>query len=614
MKAVVFSLVLAVAAAGPLYAQTVTAVPTTPTSLPTTVVMTATNVPAGAKVTFMFNGQIIGNVKAPPYAHPIAQVPAGSYAYGIVVTTTTSSVTIDAPQPLVIAQPGWTFAATPSSVQVGQSTTLAFKTTSANVHSVYINNLRPTYTCSVSSCAGSLVVAPAATVTYQLKSKDSSGKLWPVLSTSVTVTPKDPPPTDPTTEPPTDTSSLLALPLLTQSNLQYEGAFKLPGRDGTGRIATTSDGRTNYYSFRYGGSGIGYNPARNSLFASGEDSFLLAGEVGIPEIRMATTMDGLVTGPVVQTLTDPTDGRFSLAYPGGLTWERGRWGSFLPYKDKLLISVYNFYDQAWAQTASHFVSGLDLKVSGDVRGPYKLGGRTLEGFLSEKQMLEAEAAGARYTTTGFTSGYMGHIPVQWQTALNGKVLAGNCCVSIIGRTSYGPAAFAFDPDKLTSDIVPVPLVYYPIDYQALGPWGGTVAPAARMPASTLFNGTTDVDGVVFPDNTRTVIFIGRHGLGDFCYGVTCLPQECGMTVCSQANHAPPYVYYAWLYDAADFLKVRAGTIKPWQVRPYEVFTLNLPYAYGGRFLGGAAWDPATRRIFISQDQDSQQVIHVYRVP
>ena len=46
-------------------------------------------------------------------------------------------------------------------------------------------------------------------------------------------------------------------PLLQQSDLKYEGAFRLPV------------GPTDQTSFAYGGTGMAYNPARNSLFMVG---------------------------------------------------------------------------------------------------------------------------------------------------------------------------------------------------------------------------------------------------------------------------------------------------------------------------------------------------------
>jgi hypothetical protein len=496
----------------------------------------------------------------------------------------------------------WRFSATPTTVVAGEPIALQFATP-LDVHRIRINGLLPTYTCST-SCVGSLTVQPTISTTYVLTSSTAEGMAHPPLSISVTVMPAPlPPPLPPTTPPPpgpTPTEAeLLKLPRLSKAQLVYEGAF-LPPAEG----------------YRYGAYGLGWSVLRQSLFASGEGSKILAGEFGVPDVRIAASPDALATAPARQALADPTDGRYGLAYPGGLATDFGRWGGFLPVGNKLISKVFHYYDSSGRQIASDFVSSLDLSVPNDTIGPFKIGGRTLEGFITEAEVAASEAAGQTITTTGFTSGVMGAIPSEWQAALGGKVAAGAALSSIIWRQCFGPCAFVFDPDQLTADVVPKPLVYYTQKYPTLGLWGGETPgdAGARQPASPYFNGTTDINGIVFPEGTRTMMFLGRHGIGPFCYGSTCLPDECQMVKCGQWNHAPPYYSYYWLYDAADFLRVKRGEIKPWEVKPYEVGILDLPFATAMGFLTGAAWDPATRRIFVGQEQNERQIIHVYRVP
>src|SRR6185436_6611985 len=109
---------------------------------------------------------------------------------------------------------------------------------------------------------------------------------------------------------------------------------------------------------------------------------------------------------------------------------------------------------------------------------------------------------------GYVSGYFGLVPAAWQTALGGPVLNGQCCLGIISRTSYGPALFAIDPTRLTASnpLPATPLVYYP-QANPLAEWDST---------NPYFNGTTEIRGVVFPEGTRSVLFFGRHGTGEFC--------------------------------------------------------------------------------------------------
>ena len=115
------------------------------------------------------------------------------------------------------------------------------------------------------------------------------------------------------------------------------------------------------------------------------------------------------------------------------------------------------------------------------------------------------------------SGYMAHIPQLWQAMFGGmKALTGWCYgPSIIDRTSYGPAVSAFNPDDLgvLNPAPAIPLLYYDSDHMTLGAWSSTKANA-------VYGMTTEIHGVVFLDGTRSVLFVGRHGLGNPCYGRT----------------------------------------------------------------------------------------------
>ena len=99
--------------------------------------------------------------------------------------TLTVTVTVTPAPP-----PAWaTFTASPSTIQVGQSSVLSFTTTTNNTHVIRINGVSPTYSCNASSCSGSLTVSPTATTTYSLTAKNSSGVFYPTLTATVTVAP-----------------------------------------------------------------------------------------------------------------------------------------------------------------------------------------------------------------------------------------------------------------------------------------------------------------------------------------------------------------------------------------------------------------------------------------
>jgi hypothetical protein len=152
-----------------------------------------------------------------------------------------------------------------------------------------------------------------------------------------------------------------------------------------------------------------------------------------------------------------------------------------------------------------------------------------------------------------------------------------------------------------------PIVGYPIDHP-LGPGWGTT--------NNLFNGTTNITGIIFPVGTRSVLFFGRHGVGTWCYGPG---ADCNDPAdSSKGTHAYPYKHQVWAYDANDLLAVKNGTKQQWEIQPYAVWILALPFDNTGGMMqiGGAAYDSATGRIYISQllaDTLNTPIIHVFKV-
>ena len=287
-------------------------------------------------------------------------------------------------------------------------------------------------------------------------------------------------------------------PLIRKENMVYRGSFKMPAVSGNG--------------FTWGGSAISYNPANNSLFVVGHVYDQAMAEVSIP------AMGG--TSTVLQALRDPLGGKLGSIGGSGSR----RIGGSLVYKNRLYITGFVFYDADNAQRSSHFSRPLTLSNS-EVTGPIRVGSQGV----------------------GFHSGYMGSIPVEWQTQFGGPALTGNCCLSIISRTSYGPAVSVFDPESTAQTATS--LVHYTQDHQTLGTYGASgVHPA--------FNGTTRITGVVFPNGTASVLFFGMTGVGNYCYGEA---AECNdPSNNSKGEHAYPYKAYVWAYNANDLLAVKNG--------------------------------------------------------
>ena len=455
---------------------------------------------------------------------------------------------------------------------------------------------------------------------------DNSGAIATSAPIGVTVNDPPPPPPPPTADPTT-------APLVQPANLTYAGSFRVP--DGLLAGPNLTPFQSQFPTFNFGSASIAYNAANNSLFMVGHDVGQLVSEIDIPTATNGPTVAGLATATVRQPFSDVTDQTMVNAHP--LPSVTLKVGGLLPYADRLYVSVYDYYDGSGTQVKSHFVSGLDLSVPHDATGPYQVGGVLgLPGFA------------------GLIDGYFGLVPSEWQAAFGGAVLNGNCCLGVISRTSYGPSLFTIDPTAIGGAVDPLPakaLVYYPGAHPLLDAGISPCLDATTCNPivdgwsdnSSLFNGSTEIRGVVFPTGTRSVLFFGRHGGfgtssslpggGNFCYGVGtadatlvgqldprdplgidrfCYDPEDG----NKGVHGYPYKYYVWAYDANDLAGVAAGNASPWTVRPYAVWPLDLPFATNGStHIGGASYDAATGRIFVSQTygDGTLPLIHVFTI-
>jgi hypothetical protein len=308
----------------------------------------------------------------------------------------------------------------------------------------------------------------------------------------------------------------------------------------------------------------------------------------------------------MQNLTDITEGHLEELGPDGEAMDGCKVGGLLVSEGRLIGTSYVYYDAGGGARRSHFTSGLDLSQSGDFGGMYSVG----------------------TWNPGFVAGYMAHVPPEWRTALGGPALTGLDGVPIISRSSYGPTVSAFDPARLgTADPVAATLlVGYTYEHSTLGTWGNSIE---RNPQ---FNQASGAGGIVFPFGSDTLLFFGSAGLGVPCYGQgtsdasldrTPVPGTDGQVLYvydpvggGKGCHAYPYGAYVRAYRAADLARAAAGTAQPWDIVPYASWELPLPFGReGGKSLCGAAYDPATNRIFVSQNnaEGGSPAIHVYKL-
>ena len=565
---------------------------TAPATIPASASVTGTV----SRVDFYAGAEKVGSASSPPYTMTGTDVSAGTYVIkavavtpaGGLVNSATATITVadatgtppsptqptpapgaGAPPAVTLTSPaaGSSFAA-PATIGLAATATSSGGTITsldfyANGTLIATSTTAP-YTFTWTNVA-------AGTYSLTAVATDANGVTGGSIASVVSVGGSQGAPTPP---PATGTGGLLLA-----GNLVHQGVFHVPGGIHAGGQANAG--------FEYGGTALAYNPVKNSLYLAGHDWDQFVGEVSVPALGG--------TGTLLQTLVDPTEGKLASVNPSDSGSKK--LGGMLVLSDSLVITGFSFYDGSGTQALSHFMRPLSLSTKGQVVGPYRVG--SLGG--------------------GFYAGYMGVIPAEWQAALGGSAITGQCCLSVISRTSYGPAAFAFNP-TVTGQTASS-LLYY-TGSNPLEPYGaGGTHP--------LFNGTTKVRGVVFPKGTSSVLFIGSTGVGAYCYGQGTsdsslngkgVPGESGVQYCydptngSKGEHAYPYQSFVWAYNANDLAAVKAGSMSPWAPRPYATWQLT-DITGGMDMVGGVAYDAGANRIFVSQKfgDGDLPLIHVYTV-
>jgi Bacterial Ig domain/Right handed beta helix region/PASTA domain len=426
------------------------------------------------------------------------------------------------------------------------------------------NVVGQTFAAASTMLTGVGLTATANPQTGMVGSQTPAAGTTVALHSTVTLTmvdPTPPPAPVPSPLPPAVTGPIPAPSKLIQlSDLSawHAGSFALPSG-----------------VFGYARRGLAFNPIRKSLVLTTIDVGAEAAEVSIPPVGGTAA---LLRGPM-----DPVEGKINSiggnapAYLGGF-WIRA--------DGSMVVSAYDFYDGSGGQTGAFFTRPGDLSTKGQVAGAFP-------------------ASGA--PTAKFASGYFGRIPAAWQPALGGDTLVGQCCTNIISTSSFGPAVGAMREADIGAGNAWSPLVYYTQSNPLRNAWNVT---------SDIFNGTTEVTGVCFPDGTDTVMFVGRQGTGSYSYGTPGSDAGSDPADSNKGNHAYPYRHQVWLYDAHDFAAVRAGTKQPWQVQPYAYGLLGgIPVRTDKQETLGCAYDSSSKTLYIGEDfgDGDQPLIHVFNV-
>ena len=384
------------------------------------------------------------------------------------------------------------------------------------------------------------------------------------------------------------------MPLIDISALKYRGGFRLPS-------APIDDDPLATHSYSPGA--IAFNPANNSLFTVSHDRHQGIGEFRIPSIVNSDDPNNFATATVLQNFRSFHEDGSALT---GIDAFFRITGMTLT-DSKLVVNYISWYDAPARETDTSVVfQNPSNLANSNIVGPFQLGGA-------------AHAAG-----------WLTPVPQEWQSLLGGNHIAGHSHGSIVSRLSVGPPAHVVNVDDFTTAstgrAVPTNAL---LDFSLSTPLHDT----------SVYNLETDpVEDIIYNEDGQnklwTIISGASYGFivpgtgtymtlgfaGGFHSGLGYkITQTDGYLCPGPCSYDPEDNYnYYWLWKVSDMLKVKNGQAQPSDLRPYAHGQLDT--RGNAAQLKGAAYDPNTKRLFVSLEQgdtiptyDKPPLILVYSV-
>ncbi|MFZ1789694.1 MAG: T9SS type A sorting domain-containing protein [Saprospiraceae bacterium] len=366
-----------------------------------------------------------------------------------------------------------------------------------------------------------------------------------------------------------------AQPLFQISEMQYVGGY---------RLSAAMFGNS---ELSYSQGPIAYNPENHSLFIVGHAHHQSIAEFPIPIPSHTTNMAEMqiVTQPI-QVFSEVLS-RSTSQNPQMIDRIGGMYYLPDPVSPKLLVNAFNYYDAAGTVTHTSLA----------INDANNLANSSVSGYFSMDGAAHA-------------AGWISEVPASLQSSLGGDLIAGNSSgIPIISRTSVGPSAFVLNATDFinapNNQINATPVLDFSLSFPL----------HEDLSNDSLSNDiwthlTQTIYGFIVP-GTNTYFTIGSSGghRSGVCY--KCVPlgltEACG-GYCS--NDASDYDYYYWLWDLEDLMLVKNGQLLSHEVRPYDYGVLDLPLSNSQKKIGGATFDKATGKLYLSiQQLDNLQGIY-----
>jgi hypothetical protein len=418
----------------------------------------------------------------------------------------------------------------------------------------------------------------------------------------------------------TGISGSVSSSLVYKNNLTYLGTFKIHNAYYDVPSIINTDNLRAIAFDPNGDSGNG------SLYVMSGNTFVTS-EVRIPATLangFSTSYNSLPDGVLLQTPRNATDGWLASTNPSAAVYGQ------LVYGNNLIQSAGNIYSGE-APNITHAKRSKTLSVVG-VTGTSLVNPSSFAG------------------NGRWLAGPMCLIPTSWQTALDGKAITGWAGTSVNSNITKGPPAYSFDPDLIgTGNVTAQTLLSYSNSYPLDAESQKGIPPAifdangSQAPLWTALSFSYGQYGMCIPDGTSSILYFGPHSVGIQSYGNQTGYGNAGVDAYygggsfnlfdpSGGTNGPSsgtYAFQCWAFNLNDLASVKSGSLLPYDVKPYAVWSMSLPGVttsstnagiISGRnrdtLVCGAIYDSIRKRIYVCHQnyQDgTNPVVSVFSV-
>lgn len=367
---------------------------------------------------------------------------------------------------------------------------------------------------------------------------------------------------------------------ISELNFQYLGAFRFPGSVfGDSRIAYSSGVFT-----------LGNH--NESIFITGNLKLNGIAEFSIPQLSLDKNIDlwsyATMIQPFSNFLTDRLNNSQKLNRVSGMDY----------IEDELFVNAIEYYDAAADNTESTFI----------IKTPANLKNSKVNGFFNFRHKVH-------------TAGWISKIPKQLQLKLGGSYIVGSASnFPINSRLSIGPSAFSTYLDSfagidVNKGLIPSKeLMNFSLKHKLHADFYNE---SRKNNLWTI--GSRAAYGFIVP-NTKYYLVLGNssgHNGGLGYKATQSNGNKCGGP-CALI-HDDVYNYY-WLFDIDDFLKIKDGTMQPFEIRPTKRGVLKTAVEQDNNYhkLIGADFDFENNLLYLlmanaDKIQNKYEPIHVMNV-